>query len=89
MTSTTVQSAAKHTKGPWVETGLWIANGKVAIANCDMIKTPREQCEANAKLIASAPEMGKTLLSVRDVVKQFAPEEFPMFDIVLKKAGLL
>jgi hypothetical protein len=45
----------KHTPGPWEATGNVVHRGIQTVAL--VYSTPREQCEADARLIAAAPDL--------------------------------
>jgi hypothetical protein len=56
----------KHTPGPWLAVGSWVetADDKADICNCsaesmgqERVARPPEEEEANARLIAAAPEL--------------------------------
>lgn len=68
-------SEAGHTPGPWhlfpIETG-WIVNqtgGAGYIGTLSCISHRREQCEANAHLIAASPELLEALTDLMDLVQ--------------------
>jgi len=64
---------AKHTPGPWeafatpVGVGV-ISRRRADVAHCGGFDTdrPREEEEANARLIASAPDLLEALIELRD-----------------------
>lgn len=61
---TTTQQQAKFTPGPWIVEGLDIlgANGNAAVAKVNSMLEPKSaEIQANARLIASAPELLSTL----------------------------
>ena len=79
--------SAQHTPGPWVVDGedviertgflggVYIAqngNGRVAEAFCNCLVVEDEECRANARLIAAAPEL---LAALEDAESIFGPEE--------------
>lgn len=69
---------AKHTPGPWGKRGNTVHKGKLRIATASYaLKTSslflngicianQEEAEANAKLIAAAPEMIEALMDIVD-----------------------
>lgn len=65
---------AKHTPGPWKQKGVTTANnghvfcGDVHIADCiNCNKLPPKEAEANAKLIAAAPDMVEALKRISSI----------------------
>lgn len=86
----------KYTKGPWhvgmrrhdSKTMIYGPQGKVTIfhqeiANCDMAFNSPDENEANARLIASAPELLKALENVLAEIE----EAVPSVDFWSKKAA--
>ena len=70
MTTTTV---ATHTPGPWRTDGLYdgprvyvAGPDDITVARCNHAERTNEQAEANARLIAAAPEL---LAALRDFLK--------------------
>lgn len=57
-------SATSHTPGPWKATGNGIHHGTACVAITHM--EPREQRQADARLIAAAPEMLAALKMLQD-----------------------
>lgn len=60
-----------HTPGPWKNYGGIIQSGKRAIAKVCPLADPAED-EANAELIASAPDLARQLDEAREQVKVLA-----------------
>lgn len=66
---------SKHTPGPWNTSGAYrdsvykdkIAEGGLLLADCRVSERPPEVCEANARLIAAAPEL---LFALRELVAE-------------------
>lgn len=96
-------SEAKYTKGPWKADGNLI--GTVSKPNCIAIAyrtnanltnsgilAQDEEMEANARLIAAAPELLSVLLMVQDIMKksgleeQFGEEEHGYIEKAISKA---
>ena len=63
---------SKHTPGPWKRSGVWIDQSVGVAASSDPMSASvatiikRKEFEANARLIAAAPEMLAALYHVRD-----------------------
>ena len=64
----------KHTPGPWVSIGasVYIEEGadhySIAICTCNDARRNQEDQEANARLIAAAPEMLEALQSISRIL---------------------
>jgi hypothetical protein len=63
----------KHTPGPWVASGNGVHFGTECVATTHM--EPREQRQADARLIAAAPDL---LEALRDLEKEFR-RVFPIY----------
>ena len=60
---------AKHTQGPWAYHGGFgkcVTDGRNVLAECRKAMFTPQECEANARLIAAAPEI---LEALRDAVR--------------------
>lgn len=73
----------KHTPGPWVVDPCWDilgntddGNGMVCQITTDAV--PRAEAEANARLIAAAPEL---LEALRDLAREAARNIYPKPDV--------
>jgi hypothetical protein len=58
-----------HTPGPWHYHGGWgqcVRASRVTVAECRTAKLTGEECEANARLIAAAPELVEALRILYD-----------------------
>lgn len=77
----------KHTPGPWVavahyvRTPLDAQGGGWMVADCRDVSLPREQVQANAHLIAAAPELLEALEQAFD----FPPDFFDRSDDELEQ----
>lgn len=86
---------AKHTAGPWVQHSLMVteadwtpgSNGK-GIAHCGVgmrLNSDLDESEANARLIAAAPELPEALKAVVSVADR-ATDEFDRARAAIAKA---
>jgi len=79
----------KHTKGEWINLGyrvdVDIADGLSGI--CEMSNwMDKKEMEANAKLIAAAPEMLEALIHLRDFCPSLKKHQKDTITRVIKKA---
>lgn len=90
-------SAAKHTPGPWFqhhsEHSIRVCNGKheseegcQAIAEAEIIGYQRSESEANARLIAAAPEMLHALELIRATLPADQKGHAEICDNAIRKA---
>lgn len=84
---------ANHTQGPWIAkagTGRWnvTTSDKPRTFNICSINTDRVEQEANAKLIAAAPELLAALVQAERALSAVAPNCSALWDIraVIAKA---
>jgi hypothetical protein len=90
---------SKHTPGPWLIdlvnyhaghiASVTTANGPDRFEVWSTNWPQQDQCEANAKLIAAAPELLKALIELRDEVagsKLFERREFVQLGITVNDA---
>lgn len=65
----------KHTKGEWTatQTSISDSNGVIATAYVNTVKRyiGKQEAEANAKLIAAAPDLLEALLAIRNYSNAF------------------
>jgi len=92
----TVEDRVEHTPGPWDLHGCAVitAFGRGEIAN---LRSPRDggvlERNANARLIAAAPDLLKALKETRaSLIEQYGPARyaanFPQIDAALTKASV-
>ena len=66
---------SKHTKGEWTatQTSISDSNGVIATTYVNTAKRyiGKQEAEANAKLIAAAPELLEALITIRDYSNAF------------------
>lgn len=78
----------KFTKGEWKNNGRLIHSGATFIATASITDVEWSECEANASLIAAAPEMYEMLKSLVDEGKIFFDEDYkPVIALLAKARG--
>ena len=75
----------KHTTGPWEEDATLIWNKRLEqhIATIVYQARPHAECKANARLVASAPDLlahCKMALDALETANRMLPEDEPTFD---------
>jgi len=88
-------SNAKHTPGPWMHNAtkgrndavaIWAADDSIAVCTTDFPKhfaesvPPPDICDANARLIAAAPDLLEALRAICDNCASLDPEHLHKFD---------
>lgn len=79
---------SNHTPGSWQTDGLDI-HGKTVVAFCATADKKISEAQANAKLIAAAPEMLELLIRCKDYLHTKYPKEADIFNqinFVIQKA---
>jgi hypothetical protein len=83
---------SKHTEGPWIAVGGWVEHPDDAIADIcscypralgqEHLDRPYEEVDANARLIAAAPEMLEALKAINTAFQWNEQMARPVFDKV-------
>jgi len=74
---------AKHTPGPWTAKGQYVFAGPDCIGICDTDNASVERCEANARLMAAAPDLLealRTCIAMIDASMEHQPFEEGLYE---------
>lgn len=62
-------TAPQHTPGPWTQNGTDICGNEAFLADADSGAFSHEECLANARLIAAAPDLLAALEAMLDIAR--------------------
>ncbi len=74
----------KGTPGPWINVGGWVdavGNGIICSLSAVSMK-PEDIDDANANLIAAAPELLEQLIRLRNKIADYHPDDDDHLDVV-------
>ena len=64
-------SKTKHTKGPWIAEHFTVRAGDTILSDSDCEQEQCDECEANAQLIAAAPDLLRELEESVEAIQEY------------------